>query len=118
MLNLSFLFVGILLEGWSFSCEWVRVFFQTNRPGMSSFSSPSYTTLLRRRVLFVLWYLPVPQTLKFLLFLGGKPAELMKGFFHSGSYQGEREGGWSIVMKSHAFAFAVSTLASSERSDS
>jgi hypothetical protein len=37
MLNLSFLFVGILLEGWSF--ELVSVF-QTSRLGMSSFLFP------------------------------------------------------------------------------
>jgi hypothetical protein len=120
MLDLSFLFVGISLEGWSFSFEWVSVFFETNRPRMSSFSSPSYTTLLRRRVFFL--YYGTCQCRKpwnsCCRFCFSVASQLMKGFFHSGSYQGERERGWSIVMKSHAFAFAVSTLASSERSDS
>jgi len=37
MLDLSFLFVWFLLEGWSF--EWVSVF-QTSRLGMTSFLFP------------------------------------------------------------------------------
>ena len=112
MLNFFFLFVQVLLEGWSFA----QVSISSNRVNQDELLSlPRLTRpCWDAEFLFTCWCKKTDCQFRFYMTLSW-----WKGFFHPGIWKVRviKRGG-QCMMKSYAFAFAVSTLASSDKSNS